>query len=181
MRIYTTLKHLLLLSCILLFLLLNIHPLLTSSSSEPFSSSINLKILTAKYEHAKLENQSKIDELNQKLEEYRATGLEKYILQDEYDNAIIEQERLNEQIKLIEQDSLDTEKRLTNLQQQHNSVVDNTVTQFTRQASESNQLLNNQIQNLKSTISDSKRLHNQRQQDHQSFIQSLKSSVDNLL
>ncbi len=123
---------------------------------------------------------AKRDELNAKIEEYKKTGLEKYVLQDEYDNAILEQERLTKQIEKLEQDSLNSDTRLNETKKKHDNIIQNVVQKYTTETNNTNQRVNTQIKDLQSTISDSKRLHNQRQQDHQTFIDSLKDSVKNM-
>lgn len=132
-----------------------------------------MRFLIAQY-HAKR------DELNAKIEEYKKTGLEKYVLQDEYDNAILEQERLTKQIEKLEQDSLNSDTRLNETKKTHDNIIQNVVQKYTTETNNTNQRVNTQIKDLQSTISDSKRLHNQRQQDHQTFIDSLKDSVKNM-
>jgi uncharacterized coiled-coil DUF342 family protein len=132
-----------------------------------------MRFLIAQY-HAKR------DELNAKIEEYKKTGLEKYVLQDEYDNAILEQERLTKQIEKLEQDSLNSDTRLNETKKKHDNIIQNVVQKYTTETNNTNQRVNTQIKDLQSTISDSKRLHNQRQQDHQTFIDSLKDSVKNM-
>jgi len=167
-----TCKQIILFICILFFLFLNIHTFFLSSR-ESFASSSELRSLIAQY-HAKR------DELNAKIEEYKKTGLEKYVLQDEYDNAILEQERLTKQIEKLEQDSLNSDTRLNETKKKHDNIIQNVVQKYTTETNNTNQRVNTQIKDLQSTISDSKRLHNQRQQDHQTFIDSLKDSVKNM-
>lgn len=167
-----TCKQIILFICILFFLFLNIHTFFLSSR-ESFTSSSKMRFLIAQY-HAKR------DELNAKIEEYKKTGLEKYVLQDEYDNAILEQERLTKQIEKLEQDSLNSDTRLNETKKKHDNIIQNVVQKYTTETNNTNQRVNTQIKDLQSTISDSKRLHNQRQQDHQTFIDSLKDSVKNM-